>query len=80
MTRLRGALFMLLLSALACGAGLLVGAFFLPIGPEGVTPRDLQVQQISDIFMAAGVLLFLPGLFLLLTALTDRWLQRFRDN
>ena len=59
---------LLLLGAALCGLDILLGAIFFPIGPEGLSPRDVAIRALTPWLWGGGALLALVGLMLLLAA------------
>lgn len=60
---------LLLGSCALCGGSFFLGAYFFPIGPEGLSARDVAVRQFMDILTLAGFgTLCLGGVVLLLAA------------
>lgn len=49
----------------AAVASFCLGAFFFPIGPEGLAARDLVVRQISDIWWFLAIVFVGSGLLVL---------------
>lgn len=59
---------LLLGSCALCGGSFFLGAYFFPIGPEGLSARDLAVRQLTDLMTVGGFGALCAGVVMLLLA------------
>lgn len=64
----------------SCSLMLALGAYFFPIGPEGLSPRDPLVRQIEDVLRTFAVATFWLGAILLAVFLVIEVVPRLRRS